>query len=114
MLTVESQILFLLMTTGVGWIGGLFYDVYSLAFRLRRPRGWRCWLWDLSFWFIMLGLTYGFLLETVWGEFRVSMLGALFFGVLIYRWTFRYNKENKKTSRLYSRLAGLSGKSANK
>jgi len=111
MQSVKAQILFLSMTTGVGWIGGLIYDIYSFAFRLRRPRGWRLWLWDISFWLLMLILTYGFLLKTVWGEFRLSILFALALGVFLYRQSFR---ENKKIKRLRAKLAGLLKFSANK
>jgi spore cortex biosynthesis protein YabQ len=107
---IKSQLLLLLLTTGVGWIGGLFYDIYSFAFRLCRPRGWRLWFWDIGFWLLMLVLTYSYLLKTVWGEFRVSLLFTMVMGFLLYRRTLRINK---KILLLRAKIEGLFKKPAN-
>jgi hypothetical protein len=85
MLSIAGQCLFYVCTFLVGGVGGLCFEFYQwlrLRNKIRRKAGA---LWDLLFWFVMLAAVYGYLLLTVQGEFRLSVVSVLFLGAFALR-----------------------------
>jgi hypothetical protein len=69
----------------LGGVGGLCFEFYRwlrLRNKIRRKAGA---LWDLLFWLVMLIAVYAYLLLTVRGEFRLSVVTVLFLGAFTLR-----------------------------
>ncbi|MEA4892062.1 MAG: spore cortex biosynthesis protein YabQ [Peptococcaceae bacterium] len=111
MLPIKTQLLYMLLTVGVGAAAGFLYDVYFFLFRGRKLRGcWR-WVWDFIFCLVLFLLFVYYLIRLVWGDFRLWIALALAAGLLLYN---RLVRSNKKFLAFRRKIAGLPKKLANK
>lgn len=84
MLPVVDQIYAFLLIIGLGMLMGLLFDFYRTIRQVYKPGRWGTIIGDTVFWLIITGVTYAFLLLSIWGEVRFYVFLALGAGVWIY------------------------------
>lgn len=84
MLPVGDQICAFLLVMGLGMLMGFLFDCYRTIRQIWRPGYWGTILGDTLFWLVTTGVSYCFLLFSIWGEVRFYVFLALGAGVFIY------------------------------
>lgn len=111
MLPVKTQLIYILLTVGLGIFLGFCYDLYSAFLHYRRPKKLMRWVWDFIFCLVLFLLLVYYLIRLVWGDLRLWLAVALVVG-----WYFYYRCVRRKKIFLTGRTkaAGLAKKLANK
>ena len=80
----EQQLFTLMWMVGAGVGVGFIFDLYRIARGLMQPRWLLTALGDLFFWLLVIGFTYGILLQVNFGEVRSFIFLGIVFGLFLY------------------------------
>lgn len=88
MQSLAEQLISFVLVMFLGLILGLIFDIYRLLRWVYKPKKIGTAFGDAMFWFVVTGISYFFLLKSIWGDVRVYVFLGLILGIIIYMYFF--------------------------